>query len=63
MFWGIFVEFEGDWRRFGWLFSCFLGGVSKENELWVDFEEAILALKTPFWAVFSIFSYVCTSKT
>ena len=33
-------------------------GVSKENELWVDFEEAILASKTPFWAVFFNFSYV-----
>ena len=53
MFFGVFVEFECDWRGFGWLFSCFLGGVSKENELWVDFEEAIWASKTRFWLVFS----------
>ena len=56
MFWGIFVEFERDWRRFRCLFSGFLGGVSKENELWVDSEEAILASKTSFWAVFFDFS-------
>jgi hypothetical protein len=56
VFWDVLVEFERDTRRFGWLFSCFLGGVSKENELWVDFEEAIWASKTRFWAVFFNFS-------
>ena len=48
MFWGIFVEFERDWRRLGWLFSCFLGGVSKENELWGGFRGVDLDVKNGF---------------
>ena len=46
-------DFGGDWQRFEGVVACFLCGFSKENELWVDFEEAIWASKTRFWAVFS----------